>query len=242
MQQIAAQFDDPKYRLAADKFRLPYWDYFHPREQKNTVFPGIGPGGKTSFPYDFRMPSVLKEEQLMVYRPKTQEPNDEKCLVPMDNPLKTFNFPTKNSITTDEWQVMEREEAAKAQGGRSDTVSQTHTVRHSRPGGDREVDDFEALDVALNKDREAELRVMLDMIEAAPYADYRNFATSALQRDMRNPTNGSLEDFHGSYHVNIGGAGHMSRIPVAAFDPVFWLHHWYVYAPFPNSCFALLVG
>ena len=22
------------------------------------------------------------------------------------------------------------------------------------------------------------------------------------------------------------GAGHMSDVPVAAFDPIFWLHHW----------------
>ena len=24
------------------------------------------------------------------------------------------------------------------------------------------------------------------------------------------------------------GLGHMSDVPVAAFDPIFWLHHWYV--------------
>lgn len=31
---------------------------------------------------------------------------------------------------------------------------------------------------------------------------------------------------HGLYHVLIGGqSGHMSSVPVAAFDPMFWLHH-----------------
>ncbi|KAL1639607.1 hypothetical protein SLS58_007807 [Diplodia intermedia] len=223
MEQLAAQFDDPKYRIAAKKFRLPYWDYFHPREQKTTVFPGIGPGGKTSFPYDFRLPSVLKEPQLMVYRPKTQEPNDETYAVPMDNPLKTFVFPTKGSIPPSEWALMEATEAAGKAPGTSFTVAQTHTVRHARPGSNA-VDDFAALDLVLNRDREAELRIMLDLIESAPYADYRNFATSALS-DAPNATSGSLEDLHGSYHVNVGGAGHMSRVPVAAFDPVFWLHH-----------------
>lgn len=24
------------------------------------------------------------------------------------------------------------------------------------------------------------------------------------------------------------GVGHMSDVPVAAFDPLFWMHHWYV--------------
>ena len=29
------------------------------------------------------------------------------------------------------------------------------------------------------------------------------------------------------------GLGHMADVPVAAFDPVFWLHHWFV--PSPSS-------
>jgi tyrosinase len=45
----------------------------------------------------------------------------------------------------------------------------------------------------------------------------------------------SLEDIHDNLHVLCGGpspsqrrapAGNMSEIPYAAFDPVFWLHHW----------------
>jgi tyrosinase len=46
---------------------------------------------------------------------------------------------------------------------------------------------------------------------------------------------GSIEGFHGNYHVNIGSLvespsattylGQMSNAPVAAFDPVFWFHH-----------------
>ena len=27
------------------------------------------------------------------------------------------------------------------------------------------------------------------------------------------------------------GLGHMADVPVAAFDPIFWLHHWCVKAP-----------
>ena len=45
----------------------------------------------------------------------------------------------------------------------------------------------------------------------------------------------SLEDIHDNIHVILGGPGpsdqaapqgHMSIVPYAAFDPVFWLHHW----------------
>ena len=40
-------------------------------------------------------------------------------------------------------------------------------------------------------------------------------------------TNASLEDIHNSIHGVIGGPmGHMTEIDYAAFDPVFWLHHW----------------
>jgi tyrosinase len=43
---------------------------------------------------------------------------------------------------------------------------------------------------------------------------------------------GSIEDIHNSLHVLIGGSGtytgHMKHVPIAAFDPIFWLHHAYV--------------
>ncbi|KAJ8073002.1 hypothetical protein PM082_019868 [Marasmius tenuissimus] len=35
----------------------------------------------------------------------------------------------------------------------------------------------------------------------------------------------SLEAIHDCIHVNIGGGGHMDSIDVAAFDPIFWMHH-----------------
>ncbi|KAG8983087.1 hypothetical protein FRB93_007678 [Tulasnella sp. JGI-2019a] len=35
----------------------------------------------------------------------------------------------------------------------------------------------------------------------------------------------SLEAIHGNVHVVTGGNGHMSSVPVAGFDPIFWMHH-----------------
>jgi tyrosinase len=35
-----------------------------------------------------------------------------------------------------------------------------------------------------------------------------------------------LEDLHGAVHVYVGGEnGHMSQVPLAAYDPIFWAHH-----------------
>jgi len=46
---------------------------------------------------------------------------------------------------------------------------------------------------------------------------------------------GSIEDIHNSVHGMVGGngedglgrkvTGHMSSVPISAFDPIFWLHH-----------------
>ena len=44
--------------------------------------------------------------------------------------------------------------------------------------------------------------------------------------DDPNHLYGSIESIHNRYHGLCGGEGHMSRVPVAAFDPIFWLHHW----------------
>lgn len=38
----------------------------------------------------------------------------------------------------------------------------------------------------------------------------------------------NIESVHNNVHGWVGGEnyGHMSQIPVASFDPLFWLHHW----------------
>ena len=44
----------------------------------------------------------------------------------------------------------------------------------------------------------------------------------------------SLEAVHDTVHVTVGSGGHMSEIPYAAFDPIFWLHHAYGSLPLQN--------
>lgn len=78
----------------------------------------------------------------------------------------------------------------------------------------------------------------LDLI--AKYTKYLDFAAERprwrrdrnnnIMRDKKGNSivdgpRGSLEDIHNTYHDVCGGDGHMSRVPVAAFDPIFWLHH-----------------
>jgi hypothetical protein len=83
--------------------------------------------------------------------------------------------------------------------------------------------------------------MMIKLLNSPLYAQLKTVATDAvLQRgditdvpgmfrpDVDNPEGvGNLEGtIHGNYHVLIGGNGVMSNPSVAAFDPVFWFHHW----------------
>lgn len=102
---IAADFSDPKYQQAAQRFRLPYWDYLKPREHKTTTFNGAGGSGTTSFPYNFDLPLVLTVDQVMVYQPQAEGGNETQ-LVPIPNPLLTFYFPAKDSVTPREWSLL----------------------------------------------------------------------------------------------------------------------------------------
>lgn len=58
--------------------------------------------------------------------------------------------------------------------------------------------------------------------------DYPEFSTVAI--DTASPkvqTDVNLEYIHNNIHGWVGGnGGHMCQIPVATFDPIFWLHHW----------------
>ncbi|KAL3477040.1 hypothetical protein BJX99DRAFT_270192 [Aspergillus californicus] len=58
--------------------------------------------------------------------------------------------------------------------------------------------------------------------------EYSTFATTAqLSKDQDVASDVNIEYLHNNVHGWVGGDynGHMSQIPVATFDPLFWLHH-----------------
>ncbi len=86
----------------------------------------------------------------------------------------------------------------------------------------------------LNNVRESSLSYLLALVNSKPYGDLQTVASDRMLADgdmtafafNASPSgNGSLEGIHNNYHVYIGGDGHMGDPRVAAFDPVFWLHH-----------------
>lgn len=47
----------------------------------------------------------------------------------------------------------------------------------------------------------------------------------------------SIQDIHNPGHGLVGGDGYMSYQSIAGFDPIFFLHHWFVYPGIPKiSC------
>lgn len=111
---------------------------------------------------------------------------------------------------------------------------------------------------AINKVREDNVRTILHMFDDKDPNGYPNFkvfsTTGILKGSATEPDHGdlwfrygSLESLHGSYHVYAGGfigktwddqgklnekkwkrISHLICVPLSAWDPLFWFHHWYV--------------
>ena len=95
----------------------------------------------------------------------------------------------------------------------------------------------------LNELRMDSNRLVLQMLGNEAYSRYDVFATNSVNspKGIAPPgstkeatkwiyAKGSIEALHGGYHVIVGGCpfpakripgGHMSHVPIAAFDPVF---------------------
>jgi len=61
------------------------------------------------------------------------------------------------------------------------------------------------------------------------YNTFNNFSNEAWQRENNVQGYASIEGLHDNVHSAVGGQnwGHMSVIDVSAFDPMFWIHHWW---------------
>jgi tyrosinase len=69
---------------------------------------------------------------------------------------------------------------------------------------------------------------ILDLFPATPFqpdpwGQFSNHTWNSIHPGQGTLT--SLESIHDSVHVDVGGSGHMGDPAVAAFDPIFWLHH-----------------
>ncbi len=127
----------------------------------------------------------------------------------IDNPLYQFNFHPANPAPGDfdaQWS------------------SRKTTVRYpDSSGGSR---DAMVARVLTNENDSLRRNVSLVLLS---YHDFDAFSNNQWRgADQSHGSFGSLEDMHNEIHDKTGGAGHMAALEVAAFDPLFWLHHWCV--------------
>jgi tyrosinase len=86
--------DEQKYKAAAKKSRLPYWEYYRPRGGQVT-FSGVVNGSTTTSPYDFHAPRIFTKERVMF-----KHLPDNK-LIEMPNPFFQFAFDESGSNRID---------------------------------------------------------------------------------------------------------------------------------------------
>ena len=196
MIEIAKSFDEPHknaYLDAAQLFRLPYWDFYRPRKEKETIFPGVVQGQKASFPFDYSVPKILSESNIMV-----RKPPHNKLEVLDRNPLGSFEF-SKFKVSDKEWGLLFASIIAqklKKDGKLVDPpeelkeqrrvelkykIPHEQTVRHPRsPKKDHEKwsHGTERLKKIMNELRMDTNRLVLHMMGCPEYDVYEVFATS----------------------------------------------------------------
>ncbi|KAI9804942.1 MAG: hypothetical protein M1833_006245 [Piccolia ochrophora] len=208
MHDIANQYressENEKYNRVADQFRFPYWDPLMPRKP-------VERGVWTS---RFGIPRIFEAENVMVRRPE-----DPKRLVSMKNPLYQFEFPDPSELGQKppiDWATLINE-------ARMPNSARLHTIRTPGRSGNS---DHSYLASELRLQASTSSTTLWQLF--ADKRTYNEFSNTGWRRGSGNPTS-SVESWHDNLHGLVGsgqgGSGHMALQPVAAFDPIFWMHH-----------------
>ncbi|KAL3471608.1 hypothetical protein BJX99DRAFT_266607 [Aspergillus californicus] len=196
----------PALRAAADTWRLPYWDWAaNPRVPWLASEPELQISlldQLETIPnplYQFRMPDGKPMEAHGVGDVKAM---GEDTVYSYGKCIATSRYPTEEQSKPDskDW----------IQGVVNNAEVEKYMMMHSSVDGK-------------NYGAAAELVYRLLTYPL----DYEEFATTALDaREPKVSADVNIEFIHNNIHWWAGGeGGQMSQIPVATFDPIFWLHH-----------------
>ncbi|KAK2042757.1 Di-copper centre-containing protein [Colletotrichum somersetense] len=198
-----------KAQAALDRFRIPYFDPFLPRQKLAT--------GDT---YTYGIPVIFSLPQIRVRRPENPS-----SWVPMSNPLYQFNFPTDSKGGFD-WSMYDQIPAAR-----------DHTIRGLNAATQSANHNYvmRAFDNAYNpvsglgsQAPQSIWHIMFDKqtwVQMSNHYDPRTRDPASVVYNAN-----SLEGFHDDIHNQLatgprGSSGHMGSPAFAGFDPSFWLHH-----------------
>ncbi|KAM7189411.1 hypothetical protein V8F20_010141 [Naviculisporaceae sp. PSN 640] len=227
MVNIANKYTDSavkaRYLNAAQKFRLPYWDYYRARgpgftvtrqEIRNKDLRDANDwdlrAPPAEFPYDFRLPDIFMTKTVTIRSHPNNEPKS------LDNPLYSYKFKgERGGLKARDLRELEGSYSAKM------------TIRCPPPNGGRTADSHgvDQLRYNLNVNVQSGVSLLIDMMKDTKYRRFDAVGSDQLVRGDFAPS-GSLEgSIHGQYHNLIGYGGVMDNPRFAAFDPVFWFHH-----------------
>jgi Common central domain of tyrosinase len=222
-----------KYLEACSRFRFPYWDPCLPRQ----LFPDPNTelDDTSGIPYEFGIPKIVSARKVFLRKP--QNPDQ---LIEEDNPLYQFRFPDGLEIESQDnpnafWQrpsdnVLLDEDSLHGS---------EYTVRAPDANG---IQNDAYINRYLRHHLQSDIGSSLYRVltSAQNWAMFSNDVldneekNEARARKVRAIIDQSLEGFHDDIHVLLGqgelqnGSGQIGDPRYAAFDPIFWLHHWYV--------------
>ncbi len=222
----------PELRAAADSWRLPYWDWAARKPDWHDPNGKYGP----NVPYIVTQPkvevrsrtgTVIADNPMWKYS-LFQKPNASVTFGDLGIPYNLEGEPVSCAVLrlwvhTDPPQF----DASKAtvRQPRVDNRNDPNYVADWVQGNEQNYDPITANLRGhpwqwANTLPEAVYRLMLQNY----LPTYNSFASTWAGEGPLSAY-ASLEGIHNNIHVWVGGSGHMTHVPVAAFDPIFWLHH-----------------
>ncbi|KAF4455889.1 tyrosinase precursor [Fusarium albosuccineum] len=224
--QFTAEEGRDKYLAAAKEFRMPFWDWARPGLP---VFPDEAT--------DSDVARVVMPESLRKEYPDLNKGADGSVEIP--NPLYSYDFQAGagNDFKIENLSSTTRYQSAGVSTEQSPAQQKRALIDSITP---------------FTREVNRELRVEANLRERVVYLlqSYEVFdqvSHNQWDPNQRPPNRGgrpstvpglgfgSIEDIHNTLHVLVGGqgrdnlgrgrTGHMSQVPISAFDPIFWLHH-----------------
>jgi tyrosinase len=228
--------DKPLWKDAATRWRLPYWDW----------------AAKQPYIKDYGVPRVFTLEQVAIVTPLPPGTTEGKYAqgIPVgppviekivDNPLWKFTNPAGPNVPMGDTTVM-GPYAIQADGDLPWDKC-IGTSRYGIVGTDpavwaKGVNNWKSSNAAMQNPQWYEgnpgsiSEAVYRLFTEDYFKSWQTFASTRHHNLVRPSDYLSLEYIHNNIHVWVGGfdpvqagAGHMSDVPVAAFDPIFWLHH-----------------
>ncbi|KAL9034629.1 MAG: hypothetical protein Q9214_006960 [Letrouitia sp. 1 TL-2023] len=225
---FASSDQDAMFR-AAKTWRLPYWDW----AMKKPAWDPLNPDSPQNLgpPVDTNVPFLLTQKTVQV---KTRT-----GATSVSNPLWRFVLPENKSepdrqlfkafgigdISSDEG--LKRYSACSATSRHPSTINPKNPNYKSHWVDGDELN-WETISGELQRAKNRYSNTLPESVYrlfSSLRSRFEEFATEKWSEGQPPRTYASLEAVHGNVHVFTGGRGQMGEVAVAAFDPIFWLHH-----------------